>query len=234
MGAVSDKSPLTGHPFLSPSSDSLFATLLTDDTMHRSRGSGMVMLGEETPNSTEDDKWLFFWRESNVHTANNPDSVIKMGELKRGTTYKIQNIKTIEMDKDDRRNDIVGTDIRARLMGKLANGNSRIGLIGSRRDASKDDKAETEAPFFIYSDDNGESWTSNKLKESAQHACSPSFTFNTYPASAGGDDTNGFIFYCHGKSTASNSDDPKNSIYAISTRDNGENWTQKEIIKDMA
>ena len=175
-------------------------TLLTDHTKHRSRGSGLVMLR---------DKWLFFWREANIHGASDPDSLVKMGESRNGG-QTIENIRTIYREADG----ITGTDIRARLMG-----NGRIGVFGSRRDSSDRIKGITLRPFFMYSDDDGGTWTTQVMEHFACEM-SPSFTFNRYPASVGGHDTEGYILFCHG-----------GGVNAAWTTDNGKTWKDKKLFK---
>lgn len=209
----------------------LAATLLTDDTMHRSRGSGVVMLS---------DRWLFFWREANVHTATDPDSVIKMGTLNldpvtQKGTGKLENIHTIYQESGG----ITATDIRARLMD-----DSTIGIFGSRRKAINDDgdgKGDILQPFFMYSKDKGAKWTSMIFDGSNNNPnfnpCSPSFTFNRYSASArtsadpSATDNGAFILYCHGVSSG---DKKTSSIYAVFTKDNGRTWEQSTVIGGMA
>ena len=69
----------------------------------------------------------------------------------------------------------------------------------------------------MYSDDGGATWTSQVLNHFAC-AMSPGFTFNRYPASVGGHDTEGYVLFCHG--------DGMNAAYTI---DNGNTWKGKKL-----
>lgn len=173
-------------------------TLVTDHTKHRSRGSGLVILK---------DRWLFFWREASIHGASDPDSVVRMGESRNGG-QTLENIRTIYQEEGG----ITGTDIRARRMG-----NGRIGIFGSRRDASDRVKGIILEPFFMYSDDDGKSWHSRTL-EHVRAPMSPGFTFNSFPAAVGGHDTQGFVVFCNGSGM--------NGVY---TTDNGHTWTDRRL-----
>lgn len=177
-------------------------TLVTDHKKHRSRGSGLVIL---------EDRWLFFWREASIHGASDPDSLVKMGESRNGG-QTLENIRTIY--REDR--GITGTDIRARLMG-----GGRIGVFGSRRDASDRKKGVTLKPFFMHSDDGGATWTTQVLQGVAT-AMSPGFTFNAFPAAVGGHDTDGYILFCHGA-----------GMHAVYSIDNGLTWRDRKLFDHL-
>ncbi|WP_438480550.1 hypothetical protein [Oleiharenicola lentus] len=186
------------HPFW----PSPRVTLITDHKKHRSRGSGLVII---------EDRWLFFWREANIHGASDPDSVVKMAESRNGG-QTLDNVRTIYREKSG----ITGTDIRARLMG-----NGRIGIFGSRRDSSDRIKGITLKPFFMFSDDRGRTWQTQVLNH-LRAAMSPSFTFNEFPASVGGHDTEGFAVFCSGSGM--------NGVY---TKDNGLTWTDRKLFDNL-
>lgn len=181
--------PFWPHPRLS---------LLTDHRKHRSRGSGMVILK---------DRWLFFWREANIHGASDPDSVVRMAQSRNGG-QTLENVRTIYREDHG----ITGTDIRARLMG-----NGRIGVFGSRRDSSDRVKGIILEPFFMYSDDGGETWTTQVLA-GVRAPMSPGFTFNRFPAAVGGHDRDGYILFCNGS-----------GMNAVYTTDNGQTWRDRKL-----
>lgn len=188
-GSLPRPHPFWPHPRL---------TLVTDHRKHRSRGSGLVILP---------DRWLFFWREANIHGASDPDSVVRMGESRNGG-QTLEHIRTIYQEKSG----ITGTDIRARLMGR-----GRIGVFGSRRDASDRIKGVILKPFFMYSDDGGATWTTQVL-EGVARAMSPGFTFNRFPAAVGGHDTDGYVVFCGG-----------DGMHAVYTTDNGRTWHDRRL-----
>ncbi|MES2696356.1 MAG: sialidase family protein, partial [Verrucomicrobiota bacterium] len=198
-GGVEDSGELPrAHPFWPHPR----LTLITDHRKHRSRGSGLVIL---------QDRWLFFWREADIHGASDPDSLVRMGESRNGG-QTLENIRTIYREDHG----ITGTDIRARLMGK-----GRIGVFGSRRDSSDRKKGITLKPFFMFSDDGCVTWTKQVL-ENLPTAMSPSFTFNAFPAAVGGHDTEGYIVFCHGS-----------GLYAVYTTDNGHTWRCKFLFASL-
>ncbi len=193
-GTIDDGTLPRAHPFWPYPR----LTLVTDHKKHRSRGSGLVILG---------DRWLFFWREAAIHGASDPDSLVRMGESRNGG-QTIEHIRTIYREDHG----ITGTDIRARLMGK-----GRIGVFGSRRDSSDRKKGITLKPFFMFSDDRGRTWTSQVLHHVAG-PMSPGFTFNRFPASVGGHDTDGYVLFCHGP-----------GMHAVYTTDNGRTWRDRHL-----
>ena len=179
-----------GHPFW-PSPQ---LKIITGTDKHRSRGSGLVILP---------DKWLLFWREG-AHHHDDPASTVKMAEsYDEGRT--LENIKTLYSAAGH--DGVEWLDIRARIMG-----NGRIGIYGGRQDSTD---GSLKKPLFAYSDDMGQTWTYVSLDHFEIDSSCPSFTFNRFPASVGGHDTEGYILFWRG------SDELVHIAYTV---DNGLTW----------
>ncbi len=183
-------------------------TLVTDHKKHRSRGSGLVILK---------DKWLFFWREANIHGATDQSAVIKMGESRNGGQV-ITNVRTIYDEGPDAK--FNASDLRVRVMGE-----GRIGLFAVRNSYPDADWADC---IFMHSDDGGNTWSKRVL--ALGNATHPGFTFNDYPASVGGHDTEGYIVYFKSKGRRPWPD--KEDFVALYTTDNGNNWSYKTVLKN--
>lgn len=181
-----------GHPFW-PSPQ---LRIITGTDKHRSRGSGLVILP---------DKWLLFWREG-AHHHDDPNSNVKMAESRDGGRT-LENIKTLYRAAEH--DGIEWLDIRARLMD-----NGRIGVYGGRRLADGD----CQKPLFSYSDDEGQTWSFVSLDHFETVSGSPSFTFNRFPASVGGHDTEGYILFWRGGD---------GDVHIAYTVDNGLTWKDR-------
>lgn len=97
----------------------------------------------------------------------------------------------------------------------------RWGFIARQIDGGTDPQP---APVFVYSDNNGTSWSTVALSLTTGTGSLDEADFNSvvygpmleYPTSVGGDDTNGFIFYCYSQ----------DKIAYATTVDNGATWSE--------
>jgi len=89
-------------------------------------------------------------------------------------------------------------------------GSNRIGIFASLRDASSNYRND-----FIYSDDNGTTWTVSESEIASPNGFMVYGGLLPYPAVAGGHDTTGFIAYGY----------LSTNTYYSATTDNGTTWT---------
>ncbi|EHK56893.1 hypothetical protein MAXJ12_12547 [Mesorhizobium alhagi CCNWXJ12-2] len=99
-------------------------------------------------------------------------------------------------------------DIRNFAAGTM---NARLGVMAARVNPDN----SHQDPVFIYSDDSGVTWSSAVVTAAAATTNFHSRIY-PYPASAGGDDTDGFICYFY----------RSGAIGAMKTTDNGASWTE--------
>lgn len=96
-------------------------------------------------------------------------------------------------------------------------GSGRFGVIICTDDNPDTPASATRTLEFIYSDDNGDTWSAPATIPDAA-GITKHFAYGElypYPAAAGGHDTTGFIFYTY----------TNNIVYSHRTSDNGANWT---------
>jgi len=192
-----------------PFSSGCSFTVITDDTRHRSRGSGFVAL---------EDKWVIFWRDAAVHDVGGYNSTIRCADT-YGDGQTLENEREVYAEANC---DV--TDVRAWMMD-----DGRIGLMAERFPAMQNGKADY--PVFIYSDDNGNTWQFSVLNitGSGHEEGNISYDWLRYPASVGGDDDGGWIGFLHQSRLA----EPKKDIYAVYTVDNGNSWNMTKVIHDI-
>jgi len=97
-------------------------------------------------------------------------------------------------------------------------GSGRIGVLAGLRDASNNYRND-----FVYSDDNGDTWTVSASEIASPNGTLPYGTMLPYPASAGGNDTTGFMVYGY----------EANDCHYAATTDNGATWSVTEIFVDQ-
>jgi hypothetical protein len=158
----------------------------------------------EIPNST---KWVQIYRRGTQHGTEDGAQVRAADSYDFGLSWVNDRLIQQEATTDSR------TDGPIRAMA-----NGRIGVFCGRTSAVN--STFNLFPLFIYSDDEGVTWT--KLVVPTQSASQYPFASVTgiisFPASQGGNDTTGFIAY-GGVASAGG------SIGAFTTVDNGNNWT---------
>lgn len=146
-------------------------------------------------------KWVMVYRKASGHELTNGAQIWASDSYDNGQTWTNERI-IYRTASYDTRNFVV-----SRM------GSNRIGVIASQRDVAL---VYTNA-LFLYSDDAGVTWSSASITSPT-----PGMIVNfhgamlSYPASVGGNDTNGFIAFSYG---------PGGNIDAYYTTDNGANWT---------
>jgi len=148
-------------------------------------------------------KWVVVYRKASNHTVTNGSEIRAFDTYDKGATRV--NDRLIYTDPNyDTRNFVAGVM-----------GNGRLGIICSRRQAGN---LTYTNGIFIYSDDKGVTWNTVTVNApSAGFGINFHGNLNQYPASVGGDDTNGFIAYSYSGTTG--------NIDAVRTTDNGATWT---------
>lgn len=92
-------------------------------------------------------------------------------------------------------------------------GSGRLGILARRQDSTGD----TVDPIFLYSDDDGSTWSSSVISSVSSDFHMIFFNIHPYPASVGGDDSQGYVAFAHTL--------PHGDIRYIYTTDNGSSWT---------
>ena len=157
----------------------------------------------EIPNST---KWVQIYRRGTEHGTEDGAQVRAADSYDFGLSWVNDRLIQQEATTDSR------TDGPIRAMA-----NGRIGFFCNRTSAVN--STLNLFPLFIYSDDEGVTWTKLVVPTTALIYTFASVTgIISFPASQGGNDTTGFIIY-GGVASAGG------SIGAFTTVDNGNNWT---------
>jgi hypothetical protein len=172
-----------------------------------------ILGGNRNPNNkpvllpTSGDKIILVYRDSPTHVFST-DSVIRMlWSNDNGKSWYNHDKVFTEADSS--------VDVVAPGGGLMDNG--RIGFFVGRRTAETD----FIEPSFVYSDDDGYSWTVTTLSDEAV-----SFgQFHRYPSSVGGADNGGWIIFSY--------DRTNEDIIYFTTTDNGDTWT-KGVAYDMS
>lgn len=152
----------------------------------------------EIENST---KWVLIYRKGTQHGIEDGAEVRAADSYDFGLSWV--NDRQIQYD--------ATTDSRPDKLAVMANG--RIGFFCNRASAGSTNKY----PLFIYSDDNGVTWTKTEVPTS-----SLSYTFQSvggiiaFPASQGGNNTTGFITFGYIDGTG---------LDAFTTVNNGTSWS---------
>lgn len=154
---------------------------------------------------------VYAWREGIGHGNENPGTSILVAKsddygytLKKPQPNNAGPIYTQAYFQND-------VDLRHNVGGVMGSG--RLGIVVSR--VLPDDSHQ--APKFIYSDDDGDTWNDVTLPMTEATA-NPHGRILKYPSSVGGDDTNGYIVFCY-KSDGS-------GITAYTTVNNGASWAE--------
>lgn len=147
--------------------------------------------------------WVLVWRESLGHSTEDGARLMAADTDDAGNT--LTNIRLIfTTSTSDTRNFATGVM-----------GTGRLGIVASRPQAA----GTYIDPIFIYSDDNGATWSSAAIPTTD----TVDFHSKIYPwpASAGGNDTSGFVVYGY-RPTAEGG-----GITAFTTIDNGATWVER-------
>ncbi len=159
-------------------------------------------------NIPSSEKWVIWWTEWGT-SGSYETSVVKVADsYDKGQT--IQNVRTI---RDETASNI------GNYSGAYGMMNGRLGMLFCRYDG---DTSSYLPPVFVYSDDNGSSWSSTVLS-GLSNGIQPYFDIIPYPTSVGGDDDNGFI-------ALANQQPSLDSINYLYTTDNGANWSEGKAI----
>ncbi len=172
---------------------------ITNKQWHVGLNSGVFVL---------DDEWLIIWREATGHLRTTDGKLVAANTRDGG--YSLTDKRTI-YEEDD-------YDIRSFTSGLM---NNRLGILAMR----SDDNGDIVDPVFIYSDDNGENWDSEILSGFPPMAFG--FTWHTYPASVGGDDSNGFAAFAAAVEGTS-----LDELHAVYTTNNGDTWSHTKIFDE--
>jgi hypothetical protein len=152
----------------------------------------------EIPSSS---KWVMIYRKGTMHGTEDGAEVRAADSYDFGLSWT--NDRQIQTD--------ATTDSRPDKIAMMANG--RIGFFCNRASAGSTNKY----PLFIYSDNNGVTWTKTEVPTS-----STTYTFSSvggiisYPASQGGNNTTGFITFGYIDATG---------LDAFTTVNNGTTWS---------
>jgi len=147
----------------------------------------------------DEQTWTVVWREASTHYLDSSSVIRAADTYDGGQTFF--NYRTIHDGAYDARN-----------FGGTIMGGGRLGIMAARRDGSGE-----YDPVFVYSDDNGSTWTSSTF---ALPNVTGSYEMEPYPASVGGHDTDGWMVPAR---------DGGNQIHLFTTTDNGTNWSSSAV-----
>ena len=147
-------------------------------------------------------KWVIVYRKAREHTREEGASIFAVDTYDNGQTFT--NERLIFRDPS--------YDTRNFVTAKM---NGRLGIIAARIDNS----GVYSRAKFIYSDDDGVTWSNSDMPQGVGAVDTYHTNFHgnvvSYPTSVGGSDANGFVAYSY----------TSGSIDALYTTDNGANWT---------
>ena len=170
-------------------------TLIGDHSSHVGFNSKILV--------KSDGSWTIVYRSASNHTVVNGAEIRAVDTADQGET--LTNDRVIFTN--------ASYDTRNFVAGQMANG--RWGILASRRQA---DLTYLDG-IFIYSDDEGDTWSSAALPTHTEGAGSD-VNFHgqifDFPASIGGDDVEGFFAFPFGSGLG--------NVYAIKTTNNGDTW----------
>jgi hypothetical protein len=184
------RNPLA-HPFEGAS------MMIVNPIMRDYQGSALFW---QKPNDPA--HWIMAWRESVQHGINNGTRIVcaETWDRMRRPISDYTDKKLVYTDANN--------DATIHCPATMANG--RLGFIARIENAA----GTYSDPKFFYSDDNGATWSNSAINTTLD--TTPYGDMLPYPASVGGHDTQGFIWYYY-QSTRS---------HAVYTVDNGANWTE--------